>query len=198
SVRMFLAVPLLLGLALYWINPQLKNLTTWNWAIIVLVLFIGIRKISTYSSCIDKQTETTNFGPIAIKNLDELTQKCDELKELTKTYNVDLVVFIADWRYGVAEIGHYNYACPVLQENTMNTVMNVYERRTWIFNNEKNKVRKNLLLYNPNLKNIEEIKQKMDCTIIQKSPHLLLIENNDKTLMELSKTFDFPYKRHTY
>ncbi|SFT38325.1 hypothetical protein SAMN05216474_0245 [Lishizhenia tianjinensis] len=198
SVRMFLALPLLLGLALFWLNPQPKNSRNWNWIILTLVLFVGIRKITTSSSIVEKHTQTTNFGPIAIKDINELQEGCDELQHIVAKYDVDLVVYIADWKINAAEIGLYNYGCPILEDNAQNTVMNVYERRTWVFEEEKNKVRNNVLLYNAYVPNLDEIQKNMDCKVVQENPTLLLIENNTKTLSELSEIFNFPYKRHTY
>ncbi len=198
STRMFLAIPLLLGLAVFWTKKNFIDEKKWQLIILTIAISVTLVKVSCYSSVIKKHTEKTNFGTIAIKKLDDLKNECSEIQQITSKYDIDLVVFIPNWERNVPSMEFYNYGCSIIEKNLFSSVMNIYERRTWIFQQEKNSARKNLLLFNQRIDQIEEYRKVLDCEIINRNPNMILIKNNDKTLLELSEIFNFQLKRNTY
>lgn len=198
STRMFLAVPLLLGLALFWAGKNFVNVKQWRVVILTIAISVFFIKVSCYPSVIKSHTKRTNYGPIAIKRLDDLVSECSEINEIISKYGIDLVVFIPGGERNVPGMEFYDYGCPVIEKNAFSSVMTIYERRTWIFQQEKNNIRKTLLLFNQDINQIEEYRKVLDCEIINRNPNMILIKNNDKTLMELSKIFHFELKRNTY
>ncbi len=198
STRMFLAMPLLLGLAFLWLKKGFLSEQKWRVMILSLGMLVFLIKATAYSAVIDKHTEETNYGPVAIKKLDDLIDDCAEMEKITRQYNVDLVVFIPNWEYRVPSMEFYNYGCPILQENTVSSTMNLYERRTWIFQKERDMVRKNIILFNFYPDHFELLQKEYDIEQINEHPSMILIRENDKSLLELSEAFDFPLKRHNY
>lgn len=198
STRMFLAIPLLLGLAIFWTKKEFVNKKNWQLIILTIAISVFLVKISSYSSVINAHTQKENYGPVAIKKLSDLEKECSEIQQITSQYNIDLIVFIPNWEYNVPSMEFYNYGCSILEENLSSSVMNIYERRTWVFQQEKNSVRKNILLFNQNLDKVEEYRKVVDCEIVSKTPNILLIRNNNRNLTELSQIFDFQLKRNTY
>ena len=117
---------------------------------------------------------------------------------LISKYKVDLVVFMPNMEYNVPEMHFYNYGCPILQKNFSNTVMNIYENRTWVYNHEKETIRKVVLLYNFMPDKNEIVSKKINWEVINEYPKITLIKDNDKTLTELSEALHFTLKRNTY
>lgn len=198
STRMFLAIPLLFGLAIFWTKKEFDAKKNWRIIILTIAISVFLVKISNYSSVINAHTQKENFGPIAIKKLESLKQECSKIQQLTSQYDIELIVFIPNFEYNVPSMEFYNYGCSILEEHSSSSIMNIYERRTWVFQKEKNSVRKNILLFNQNIDKIEEYRRVFDCEIISRNPNMLLIKNNDKNLTELSQIFDFQLKRNTY
>jgi hypothetical protein len=198
STRMFLAIPLLLGLSVFWTKENFIDEKKWKTVILTIAISVFLVKISCYKPVIAQHTEKTNYGSVAIKNLDSLISECSDIQKITSKYEVDLVVFLPTWDLNVPTMAFYNYGCSILEENATSSIMNIYERRTWVFQEEKIKARKNVLLYNQNIENFEEYKKVLDCEVINKKPTIILIRNNDKNLLELSKIFNFKLQRYKY
>lgn len=198
STRMFLAIPILLGLAVFWAKDKFTDEKKWTLVILTIAISVFLVKISCYSSIVKEHTEKTNFGPVAIKKLSVLENECSEMLEITSKYNVDLVVFIPGGDHNVPSLEFYNYGCSIIEEKTASSVMSIYERRTWIFQEEKNTARKNVLLFNQNLDKIEEFKKILDCEVINRNPNMVLLKKNNRTLKELSEIFNFEFKRNAY
>ena len=149
STRMFLAIPLLFGLALFWTKMSFENEKNWRKVILTIAVSVFLVKISCYETVLKKHTEKTNYGAVAIKKLDDLISECYEIKQIISQYDVDLVVFMPNAERNEPSVEFYNYGCPILEQISCTTVMNVYERRTWVFLEEKSSVRKNILLSIP-------------------------------------------------
>jgi hypothetical protein len=198
SIRMFLAVPLLLGLSVFWSNKFFVNMDKWKLIIICVALSVFFVKISVYRSIINIHTQKTNFGPVAIKKTDELKSDCSELYLIASKNNVDLIVYIPNGNLNVPAMAFFNYGCPILEKNMPATIMNVYEKRSWVFEREKRISRESVLIINHIPGNPEEIKNKINFEIIENNPVIILIKDNNKTLQELSEIFNFDLKRHTY
>ena len=74
--------------------------------------------------------------------------------------------------------------------------LNIYERRTWIFQNEKKIVRENVLIFGEfdfeQLDNIENFSRLND------DPPIHLIKSNKLTSDKLLEKLEIQYKRHSY
>ncbi len=137
SNRMFLALRLLLGLAIHWSDirfPQAKWIQFAGGALI-----LGILGVKFYSApdAIQHHTKRGNFGAVAIKPIDDLKKQVGELQIVAKEHDVDLIVLVPGGDVPVSELDFYNYGSSLLEENAVPTVLSVYERRTWEF--EKNR-----------------------------------------------------------
>lgn len=198
SIRMFLAVPLLLGLSLLWAKDVYENEQKSKLIILCIAASVFLVKISSYGPVIGKHTQRTNYGPVAIKKLDDLKKECSELHQLTSKYNVDLIVFLPDWNLNVPDMEFYNYGCPILEKNFSPSVLNVYEKRTWVFEEEKKAARRTVLLFNLHPEFIKGDTAGINYEIINNNPCMMILRNNTKSLMELSEIFNFQYKRNTY
>lgn len=198
STRMFLAIPLLLGLALWWVIDTFRTSKKWQMVMLVATVMVFVVKVYSYPEVIKKHTEKTNLGPIAIKNIEELKKECSEINEMANRYRADLVVFTPTEAYNICTLGLYNNGCSAIQKNSFNSIMNIYERRTWVFEEEKNSARKNILLFNQDTTLMSDYQKAVDCEIVQNNPPVILIKNNNKNLMEIATIFRFDLKRNTY
>ena len=141
SARMFLTIPLLCGILFYFFN----NLKIFNerktiFVFVSLALIFFSIKAFTYTSTIKKYTNKTDLGAVAIKKYIDLKKECDEINKMAQINNVDLIVFSPNWAFNTPNCEFYNYALPLLTNTRAKTVMSVFERRTWVFNEEANKM----------------------------------------------------------
>jgi len=199
SVRMFLAVPFVLALAIFWNSDMfLAKQKFWKNLLFIVGLVVFTFKIFTIDSVVQQQTKKVNYNAVANKSLVNLTKECSEINELSIQYNVDLVVFVPNWNLNIADLTFYDYGCPVLIDDFKPTVLNIYEKRTWSFEMEKRKIRETIMIYGFFPNKVDSLSQIIDCKLIQKEPNIILISNNNRTLPEIANMFDFVYKRHPY
>ena len=198
STRMFLGVPFILGLAILWWYQEFKKSQEWITLTLTLAISVFFIKISIYPMVVKAHTTETNYGQVAIKQLDVLTTECDQIEKMVRENNVDFVVFVPWGKRNVPEIEFYNYGCPSVTEVSFSSVMNIYERRTWVYLKEKTNTRKSFLLFNPNISKLDSITQVMDCRLIQQDPNVVLLKNNSKSLEEIAEIFEIPFKRNAY
>ena len=199
SVRMFLGIPLVLGVGMFWLTNTVKfNERLWTRVILGIGCIVLFIKILETKSVIQKHTELKNHGSIALSSIEDLKKRCAEWKEQIRQYDADLIVYVVDWKYGVPELEFYNYACPLLESELPQSIINVFERRTWIFVDEKDHSRDRVLIFNPNIDSLPEITPSLKYERIEGRPNLILITENDKSLSELSELFHFGLMRNTY
>lgn len=197
-VRMYLSVPLILALAFFWfpVKEQLQNKV--QLVVVTLAFSVFLVKISVYPTLINSLTEKTNYGPVAIQSIEKLKNQCTDLEAILNQHSVDLVVFMPTWDRNIPEIEFLNYGCSLLHPMELSSVMNIYERRTWVYQDVKSNARKNVLLFNHSIENIESYRDRVEFEIIGQHPNLLLLKNNHKTLPELAELFHFQYQRNAY
>ncbi len=196
-IRMFLGIPLLFGLSIIWTKKYftVKDLY-WKYSIILICCILFCVKASLYKPIIKYHTLTENYGPIAIKKLKQLRCECSVINNIVKEHNIDLIIFLPDWKRNVPYMEFYNYGCPLLVKDFAPTFMNVYERRTWVYKQEKNTVRKNLLIYGyieaVFLTKIEKN------NLIYIEEETTVIRNNTLTTKALLKMLNLTLKRSAY
>lgn len=197
-VRMYLSIPLILALGLFWLPIHQRFFKNAQLVVFTVAISVFLVKISVYPTVINQLTQKTNYGSVAIQPIENIEKQCTELDALLKQHTVDLVVFMPTWDRNVPEIEFLNYSCSLLLNNELNSVMNVYERRTWQFLDAKNNAHQNVLLFNHSIENIEDYRTQIDFEIISEHPRILLLKNNNKTLPELGELFNFKYQRNAY
>lgn len=148
SVRMFLGVPLFFALALSWAVRQGRP-PGHHWKILVLVLglcFVPV-KAALYGPIAGACAMKARNGPIAVWPIAELRTECGRTATLLEKHDVDLLMLVPYWDVTVPNMEFYNYGCPLLETSFPTTLMNVYERRTWVFMREPQAVHPNILIF---------------------------------------------------
>lgn len=198
STRMYLAIPILLGLTFLWVKDEFKLKKEWKLVTLTIAFSFFFVKAAILPQVVQKHTNINNLGPVGIKKLSDLEKECAELNEITKKHNVDLVVLVPKTDEFLPRVEFYNFGCEVIQDNMTKSVMNIYERRTWVYQEERKTPRKTVLLFNCRLKNVEMRQKEMDIEVLGKHPNLILVRNNDKTLSELCDMFGIRCQRNSY
>lgn len=198
STRMFLAIPLLTGLAFMWIKKHIR-ISDQNWIYILSIIIITtfFIKSSLYPTVVKNHTQITNYGPVAIKKIKDLKCECTELKSIAQTNNIDLILFVPDWKYNVPHMEFYNYGCPIFEKGLPPTILNVYEKRTWVYVKEKTSIHKNILILTNGIDStkLNEIK---DFEVIPWNPSIYIIKENNLTTEDLLNKLGFELKRNNY
>jgi hypothetical protein len=198
STRMFLAIPLLFGLAIFWWKNDYNIMNSKNYMYIVLAIgcSVFLTKISLIENVVKTQTQETNYGAVSIKSIDKLKERGLSIEEITTKNAIDLVIYIPNFEIKFSEMVIYSYGCSMLNSNLPNALINRGDRRTWIFKDVKNTIQENILIYNFDVYYMDKSKAKtVDYEIIEKHPTMLIIKNNKKSLETLSDIFGFGFKR---
>ncbi|MBL0016912.1 MAG: hypothetical protein IPP17_10750 [Bacteroidetes bacterium] len=199
STRMFLGIPLLSGLAFFWNRDLLKVSDKYlKFGMVAMVVTVVFSK-SSFSEMVVNQhvNKAVAGGAMPVKRKRHLEQDCAKLAELASKEKIDLIVFVPNWEHNVPNMEFYNYGCPLVQEAFPKTIMNVYERRTWVYLAERSTVESNVLLYNFALDSIQ-IDSFTNARTVSTNPNLTLISGNKLPLDSLLKQLSLGLKRHSY
>ena len=90
----------------------------------------------------------------------------------------------------------YNYGCPLIEKNFKRTLLNVYEKRTWVYLKEKKSIRKNILLYGYVDKKL--LLQYTEHEIISENPQITIIKNNNFITETFLNNLNIKLKRNSY
>jgi hypothetical protein len=205
STRMFLGVPFLTGLAFIW---TFKHIAINKYQLIFGITFIAFTtffvKTSVSAAVIKLHTAKTNYGPVAIKKSKELICDCENLDSIANRYGASLVAFVPTWNLNVPHMEFYNYGCPLIVKNFPATMMNIYEKRTWVYLKEKENIHKNILIFGSGIStNTNEIKQNdnykgLNIEVLSENPTIILVKNNLHTIDSLFKKLSIDLKRNAY
>lgn len=184
SARMYLCLPVVLGLALFW-GRELIPVTDKTLLMVLSGAAIGtlLIKTSMLDMIIDKHTQKKNFGAVAIKKVDALCAECARIKDTLAVYPSDLVVFVPSWKpdYNVPETEFFTYACPLLEKDFPPTLINIYERRAWMVREKKKTVERNILFYNSDV-DLAILRSMKNCKILTvEDPKMFVVTNNTLT-----------------
>ena len=172
--RMYLTVPVLLGVSLSFFNVKNSKLL---FAYLILPVVFLICQIYSLDSAIKLALSPSNDDKVAIATIDVFNDKCNHLNNICKTYKVELVIIIND-----PSCDFYNYGCAVSLSDFPKTLRPPYERRTWRLLEDEKKVYKNILIVditrNP-LTNADIVKE------IPNESGLFLLENNMRCVGDL-------------
>ena len=195
STRMFIAIPLFTGVIFMWLNDRL-NIKELRFKALFLIIAITVFavKIGIYRPIIKQHTSRTNYGSVAIKKNEQFCSDCEKLDSITKKENVNLIIFVPNFENNVPSLEFMNYGCPLIINKFPKTLLNVYERRTWVFINEGSSVEKNILIFGSDL-NSNTNKPLIE---ISEYPKMVLIKDNKLRTDSLLKQLNIMYKRNTY
>lgn len=181
SKRMYICIPLLTGLAFFWQRKWIVvNNDHFKIAMMSTVICTVCIKLSILDSVIDRHTKEKNYGAISIRKVDDVRCECARIKDTLAVHPASLVMFVASWKYQLnsSVMEFYNYGCPLLEKDFPKTMMNIYERRDWVFLKESKAVAKNILFYNSDI-DFNIIWNMKNCKILSdQDPKMFLIYNN--------------------
>ena len=194
--RMFLALPMLLGLLLGWALKSKTN-NKFNLSIVfVSVLFLGI-KMTLIIDTVSKHTDVRSYGPVAIENIEILKKQCETFNSVIQNRKVDLVVFTLSSKKYVPEVSFYNFGCELLLPNFPESTMLHKERRTWLYAKYKKEKIGSILFLNYEYNEELARNSGLDYEIIPEISDAILIQNSEYTLPQICQLFELRYERDT-
>lgn len=196
SVRMYLALPLVFVVALCWWQKRIDppNWRPWSLALAVVMLVV---KVDVAGPVIQAGIKPKEHAPIAIKNRKAMEWECDQMGDSLAKYDVDLLVLVPYWDKGVPAMEYLTYGCPLLDERFEHTMMNVYERRTWVFEQEQRAVRKNILFHGRPLP-LDTLRFYPELGVQRLSNDMVLIHNDRYRSRYIMDLLGVELKRNTY
>lgn len=199
SVRMFLVVPLIFSVVVYWSITQIQKERHYINHLVAIGVVIFLIKISVIPTVVKKETNKLNLGPIANAKLDILKKEVLEINEIAINNNVDLILFVPGGKYNVPKIELYNYSFNYFTNDKINTVM-LYDRRTWAFNKAKNEIKhKVLILGDYNYVNSNYDKENLyQIECIESNNDILIVYDNEYKTEDLTTRLGFKFKRKIY
>ena len=194
SSRMFLAVPLLASLCFIWLFEYNRFSSKYSFMLLFgSIIIIGF-KGANIKETVQFHVKKGYFGPITIIKVADLKSQVESIYSSIKGKQVNLFVCIPSDNFAQSEIALVAYGARFMVSDFPETNFMNYERRSWNFIENKTIAKKNIILYNCLLGEKPNISE-METEVIQLTPDMLLIKNNDKTVLELAEIFKFPYLR---
>ena len=195
--RMFLGIPLFLSLGFFYCKiflPVTDNF--WKHSLILIGVIFFFIKISISPLIIKEHTSHEISSCILEKKISALCEECDNISSISNSYDIELIIFLPDWKYNVPYMEFYNYGCPLIEKNFKKTLLRVYEKRTWVYLEEKKSIRKNILLYGYADRNL--LSENTCFEIISDNPQITVIKNNILNTEDLLKKLNITLKRNAY
>jgi hypothetical protein len=199
SSRMFLGIPLLLGISWYWASQVIKSsFSLMSPLIALLCLVTFFVKIWAYPSTLSSLHGEISKGPMPIKEVSMLCKECKTLKAISVKHETEIMVFHPTWSSGVPSREFYTYGCPIFETNFPTTLLTSYEKRTWIYTGESNKIFNNIMIYGSEFSN-DKIESDTAITLISENPQIVALENKSGLdLRSLLETYGIQLKRNGY
>ncbi|XOV69212.1 MAG: hypothetical protein ACFHU9_08500 [Fluviicola sp.] len=196
STRMYLAVPLLLGLALHWASKaREKRVTRYSYLFLVVAAATISIKQFYFPVKIKELDPHRDLNILHVSTIDALENDCGQISSILDQHPVDLVVFVPHWSHSDAHTQLLNYGCSFMDSRLNASVISLYERRTWKFNSAIRLPHRNVLLYGYDLANKQEVLNYKDARIVHRNPDMVLITNNRLPLKQLTSKFKIKMKR---
>lgn len=180
--RMFLAIPVLLSLALS--HVHVRNTLIFSFGVLLISGYFFWIHQTELIKAIEKSEIYDPLTPIVSLKTDRLENDCENLNTLCKKYKVELLVFS---RHFFEE--PYAYGCTCIEKEFPKTLRPIYERRTWRMLEDDTTTYKTILVVDLNrnfskeFKGIKNIKQDN-----------YLIESNTLTTFKLLDSLNIPYR----
>ena len=190
-----MALPFILGLGGFWAFKKdfSKRLVI---PFMCFILFLTIIKIQKVPVVVQKSTENWMHEVITITSIEKLEEDCDLLSKIAREHAVDLIVFSLGRELRIPDLECYNYACPLLTDSFPSAVLGIYERRSWVFKEHKTSTPSTILFLNVPESHFSEVQ---DCEVLEElNGGLILLKNNQKSILQLSTEINFVYKKNIY
>jgi hypothetical protein len=192
AVRMYLGIPIFTGIMFFWLRPLFSKITNRQFsnALLCIAICTFFIKSSLYSMVVDKHTKRLDIGMVAINRRKDVECECDKIKKIAVENKIDLVVTIPSWDTlsSVPMREFLAYGCPLLKTDFPSIILNVYEKRFWLYQKEKKSVRKNILFYGGPT-DVDYLKTIKNCTLLndKSSQSIYMITDNTLTLDSLCR-----------
>jgi hypothetical protein len=188
--RMFIAVPLLLGVFVAKIRMNVKPHLV-MFLLLIPVVFFGIKCV-TVSSSVRKNTNPEINHNVYISSVFELKDLCSKINSAAKNQKADLIV-----------VGNYptkhlvNYGCPCLEEDFPVAIEPALDRRVWLLKEEENKKRGNILFTSIYADLFtEQLKINLGIFKISETPMIYMMNNNSMKTFLLLDSINMPLRLH--
>lgn len=182
--RMYLALPILIGISLSFISKSKP--------IIYLYFIIPISllsyKCNHLEDSINQNINTNKNHVVSVAKVDYIIEECENLNKLCENYTIDLVIIVSHYNYDF-----FNYGCSMCAENFPKTLRPIYERRTWRLIEDENKTYKNILF----IDNLNALDEKFDFVEkIEFTKDIFIVKNNQLSTMKLLDKMDIEIRKY--
>lgn len=191
---MFLALPILLSLLVGWFLKVNKSSRLQLSFVFLSVGFVLIKFVSI-DSVVEHHTSNLSYGPVAIQNIDSLTNECTVFNAVIQEKQIDLVVFTLSSKKNVPEVSFYNFGCEFLVSNFPSSTMLHKERRTWLYTKHKTEVIGSILFLNYEFNKELVVKSGLQYEVIETIPDAILLKNSNYTLPQICELLELKYAR---
>lgn len=180
--RMYLALPLLLGVAVSFIPATAYPAFLRFWVLLPFGYFVFHRDHP--GEDIKRNVQGRKAEVVTVAKVEDLLSYCRKLQHVCKKYDVDLVVISFHYFYD-----SFNYGCPSCLDPFPPTLRPAYERRTWRLLEDEKRIYRNIFIIDMNRDFRAEF------GFVKKLPEendFYLVENNTVPTMELLQQLKIP------
>lgn len=195
--RMFMALPFFTILAIFWAFKNKLNAIKIKVYYLPLLAIFTIVKIIIEPSVVAAKTREQNFGPVAVKTIANLKSECKSFADTISKYGVEIVVFVPNGEYNVPAMEFYNYGCPLLQTEFCKTTMNMYEKRTWVYESVRPTRFRTVLIVGNFIDSATE-KITTYSKVLSQKPNMVLVHENNLELQKLLLKYSVKFSRNAY
>ncbi len=195
--RMFMALPFFTILAIFWAFENKLNAIKIKVYFLPILAIFTIFKVVAEPSVVAAKTKEQNFGPVAVKPISKLKSECQSFADSISKYSVDIVVFVPNGEYNVPAMEFYNYGCPLLQSEFCKTTMNMYEKRTWVYEVARPSRFRTVLIVG-NFIDSATGKISNYSKVLSQEPNMVLVQANNLKLQQLLLKYSVKFSRNAY
>ena len=179
--RMYLGIPVLMAMYL----ALLKERKHYIYIYMTITMLFFATKVITLNTSVTKNLNPDNHHVNTVAKIDNICKECKKLDELSKTYNVKLIVIVNHYYYDF-----FDYGCVSFYNDFPKTLRPSYERRTWRLLEDENKVYKNIMIIDDQHSLKEGFKN------IKTTNYGYLVLNNNRKTMQLLKTLNIKVRKY--
>jgi hypothetical protein len=182
--RMYLALPVLLGVSLSFFSDFIKSKLSYLFLLIPFSLFAY--HVVNLDAAIKINTGPKINHMVGIATVQQILDDCNKLKTICRDHCVELVIVSHHWSYDF-----FNYGCPACTDSFPNTLRPENERRTWRLVAAKRSIFRTILIIDVQRDFATEFKS------IKKLPSpdgFYLVEYNTMYTMDLLDSLRIPYR----
>jgi len=195
--RMYLALPVLIAVALLWFVAGLNSIfKKWRFippavAGVLLLSLLVMTCYKKYALLKFPSPLIPRFCLPPVETVYQLKSDAAVVEDMCRKYNVSLVLISNSW------FTCFNEAGPSMSNYAFETLAPDFERRTYRIKEERTRLHENVIVFQPQSSDITNAQRIFPhATIISRSPRLLLIECKPPGLsgMEISDKIGIPYR----